>query len=654
MTENQLENIKTKINDQNAVEVAKALEETIRKRLDDKIIDLIDLPLGKTDKDLELYMSLAEEHGLEDEKDILLRLSYEKLREVIRAKTSPRKTRKQKEKELEDFLSMDDNLRLLEPGLSFLSRQEVIESGRLDILAKDREDRKAVVELKMGKYVSKDVFWQLTKYMNERPNDRAFFVAPVIKPDLYYALRGHIEAGRLVMYEAKELEESYKFKKIGEENLPKNGRKNLDTSKRKRSNKDLITIVAGTTEQVKRRSKGKMISEDWSCYPFYYQMILLHNLSPNDNANYLLPFKTDVRTKQQLTGLLKTPELDRWAELYDEEFDCDPDLNPPIDPRTVPKVRYRKQAELGQKGERIFHSLLIECNQLTELALRYISGYGAPPTLENLGSLRKELNGLLLDFDNPSSSDMKTLKKYLTDLVGSCINKLPDKRYAEGLRSMNRLPKEHIINELIRVKIQRAQALEFIDPVLAQAYLRYSITSDNAIGLMRNEVPDYTFHLGHQRIKKYLERDKELYQSILNNLEVIEPSQALGTKQNKNQNQHQTTPSEEVAYLPIIEIRKAILNGNPDRFIGYERWVDYLVEDIASAKYSKEEHQAFAAALTKANLSKPFRNRDARPQMHGLETFSQDITLDYILKGKVPSAEELKELYRRDLSQEDN
>lgn len=650
MTDELLEQIKSQITKDNAYEVGLLVREAIRRRLGEKIDELIELPKGKTDKDLEFYMDIAEQFGFSDERSVLERYSYETLREVIRVKTNPKKTRKQKEKELEDFLVADTHLALLEPGLTFVSRQEIIETGRLDILARDNSSKEAVVELKMGNYVSRDVFWQLTKYMNEKPDDRAFFVAPRIKPDLYYALRAHAESGRLVFFEVEENDEAYTFRRIDETNLPKNGRKIMVTSKRKRANGDLVTIVATDNEPVKKKKKAE--PADWNTYPFYYQMILLHNLVPKSRERYLQPIEVTPDQKRELENLVKTPEVDSWSELYDEDFDCDPKVYKSLDPNKVPKIRYRRHAKLAVKGEIIFSDIAHHTDLLTELLLRYISGYGKPPTIESLGKFNRELTKILLDISHGDSSEMKTLRQYLELIDLECFSHMRNQRLVQGVKSMNRFPKAHLINELINIKIRRAEALEEIDPILAQAYLRYSITSDNAISLMCNQPPPVSYHIAHQRIKGYLARDQELYKSILDNL-VARPDEEPQLEKKANE----ITPdpdeladvSTESTYDPVRQIRNAMVNGHIERFLRYEAWVDALTEDISSGKYTESQVKEFSEALREANLSRRFRHRESRPDMHSLETFSQDVILQYASKGVVPSAEELRRLYESDV-----
>jgi len=100
------------------------------------------------------------------------------------------------EKTLEDFLEF--NLDLLEKGLTFIARQYPTATGPLDILAKDRKGRWAVLELKKGRAAER-VLGQLLRYrdfiITERAagrqnNVRGFIIAPEPDRRLLMAARG--------------------------------------------------------------------------------------------------------------------------------------------------------------------------------------------------------------------------------------------------------------------------------------------------------------------------------------------------------------------------------------------------------------------------------------------------------------------------------
>lgn len=64
------------------------------------------------------------------------------------------------ENDLEDYLIT--HLNLIENGLSYLSRQYVLDEGRIDILAKDKNDNIVIIEIKID--FDKKIIWQSLYY----------------------------------------------------------------------------------------------------------------------------------------------------------------------------------------------------------------------------------------------------------------------------------------------------------------------------------------------------------------------------------------------------------------------------------------------------------------------------------------------------------
>jgi len=93
------------------------------------------------------------------------------------------------ERDMEDHLV--NNLDTLEPGLTLVSRQETVEIGRLDILAKDKDGRLVIIELKAGE--AKDAaIGQIARYIgwfrrNEPVPPRAILVAGAFSDAVRYA-----------------------------------------------------------------------------------------------------------------------------------------------------------------------------------------------------------------------------------------------------------------------------------------------------------------------------------------------------------------------------------------------------------------------------------------------------------------------------------
>lgn len=105
------------------------------------------------------------------------------------------------ERDLEDHLI--NHLESLEPGLTLVSRQESIEVGRLDILARDQEGRTVIIELKVGE-ARDSAIGQIARYIGwyahrDLAAPRAFLIAGSFSEPVKYAAAA-IPSLRLVTY----------------------------------------------------------------------------------------------------------------------------------------------------------------------------------------------------------------------------------------------------------------------------------------------------------------------------------------------------------------------------------------------------------------------------------------------------------------------
>jgi hypothetical protein len=105
------------------------------------------------------------------------------------------------ERDLEDHLVR--NLESLEPGLALLARQETIEVGRIDILARARNGDTVIIELKAGE-ARDSAIGQIARYIGwyarkDGRAPRAYLVAGMFPDAVRYAA-GAIPGLRLVTY----------------------------------------------------------------------------------------------------------------------------------------------------------------------------------------------------------------------------------------------------------------------------------------------------------------------------------------------------------------------------------------------------------------------------------------------------------------------
>ncbi|MBJ8205468.1 DUF91 domain-containing protein [Bacillus cereus] len=89
---------------------------------------------------------------------------------------------------LEDYLC--DYIEDIEEGMVFVSRQDRIDYGVIDILAKDKNNVRCVIELKIGE-PDKNILWQSAYYPSyfEEEKIRMITIAPDYPPKIYNALQ---------------------------------------------------------------------------------------------------------------------------------------------------------------------------------------------------------------------------------------------------------------------------------------------------------------------------------------------------------------------------------------------------------------------------------------------------------------------------------
>jgi hypothetical protein len=164
----------------------------LQKKLQERVMDVAGKGKGKTTPDMIELVDLAERLNDEDSLWVL----NEKFREIgeiqSRRNLNARKNRKEKnerEKRLEDYV--EKNAGQVEDGLEFVSRQDVLHSGRTDVIARDLQGRDVVVELKAAGYDAGEVFHQISRYAGEKEGSRIVFAAPEIDPKLYFAIKAN-------------------------------------------------------------------------------------------------------------------------------------------------------------------------------------------------------------------------------------------------------------------------------------------------------------------------------------------------------------------------------------------------------------------------------------------------------------------------------
>lgn len=101
------------------------------------------------------------------------------------------------EEQVENYLSK--NLYILEEGLTLTGKQVVVDGGRIDILARDRQGVTVIIEIKVEE--DKDILWQCTHYpeqikkLEKTDRVRMMTFCPSYRPQILHHLKelSHVE-----------------------------------------------------------------------------------------------------------------------------------------------------------------------------------------------------------------------------------------------------------------------------------------------------------------------------------------------------------------------------------------------------------------------------------------------------------------------------
>ena len=74
--------------------------------------------------------------------------------------------------------------------------------------------------------------------------------------------------------------------------------------------------------------------------------------------------------------------------------------------------------------------------------------------------------------------------------------------------------------------------------------------------------------------------------------------------------------------------------------------INYFADDAKRLGYSPSQEEALAQEFNHFHLARHLRNRESRPSDLQLRTFFDDLTLNYVSKGIVPTKEDIEKTYK--------
>jgi hypothetical protein len=230
----------------------------VRKKLEELVLQAMSNP-GHVSPNIFEAIQIARENNYND----IVEGFDEVLREVgeiqVRRTLEKGKNRqiRREEKDMQTYFIANEGekLGIIEQGLQYQGHEVVTKAGRLDISAKDRSENPVTIELKARDYDSKSVFFQLMKYFNETDEGRLIFVAPEVKPDLFFALREHQKNGRIQFFEVEKNRKDYSVRKVTAKDFSQPKKIEWSRRIRKKGDDGLVRVTAEVAKKSKVRSE---------------------------------------------------------------------------------------------------------------------------------------------------------------------------------------------------------------------------------------------------------------------------------------------------------------------------------------------------------------------------------------------------------------
>lgn len=498
-------------------DLLQTLQSATRKKLDEKILEMIDLPIGTIDINIKNYIEIAKQNGFSSElflfKEILLELALAQ----INIFSEEKKERNELEMAFEKYLILNNNLEKIEKGLKFISEQITIRSGIIDILAQDANNYEVIVELKISPSDANRAEYQIMKY-HGATKKRVIFVSPKIKPELYFALIDKIEDNKVSLYEYKQIQDEFVFTKIDESKFPEIKRKPVIYEKQERITGDFVRVIARKIRNhipkpIRKKKDSKtnspreiFIKRSWLEIPSYQSYL-------DNNGQDLTEHCVNRNIKRHFDVLVcpttlqeKINEQQSFEINLAEEFDQ-------INNATAKKPKNLK-VDYSAIIDEINHKLRIRSARVLTAIKKYFSNQELKIIDAYLESMdyNSDIERVKQDFflwqfagaaEFPSIADQDLEKKlqilrneqnkYQKAIYRVMNNNLRQKakrifqskatimennpasiELLNDMASITLIPYSELINEFILTKIKRVEQLQNIDIELAKVYMDFS------------------------------------------------------------------------------------------------------------------------------------------------------------------------------------
>ncbi|MBU1201301.1 MAG: DUF91 domain-containing protein [Nanoarchaeota archaeon] len=484
------------------VDLSNVMNSVIQKKLDDKILELIDLAAkNQYDENLENYIKIAKKNNFKSELEMLYEIGCDLALEFLKTnkeKKTAEQLREQKERNLEDYLVNPVNLAKIEKGLKFEERQAELDSGRIDIRAKDQNNKTVYIELKTGYDSPKDLFLQIGKYLGaSKENDRIFFVAPEIKPEVYYGLKQIDIDNKLSIFLVNENKENYEFKIIGDEHFANQPVKNIQWDK----------VAKVRKEKMEKEKKSTIVKIKGN--KNYLKNIMDMNKDDKDNKDDNTPEYLREEEKQKLPDWFNKFTSDYLVKLASGDMEVNQKDVLASEKKSLKKLILPHKLKSVLREHESHYKWFIHSKELNELVLEY-GLLNKKTNNDNKGLLALCLAEEIFERYRPGFID--AMKKFSGEImnidakfkgdVDEIITNL-EKHYKENEKILQEIKKDKELNKIalgikslknsnseLEDKIVNAYAynLSFVDARMSNEFMKIKIVRTKKLASICKEL----------------------------------------------------------------------------------------------------------------------------------------------------------------------
>lgn len=377
-----------------------------------------------------------------------------------------------------------------------------------------------------------------------------------------------------------------------------------------------------------------------TAFPLHYRLMVFHQIPVATRGKYLVP--------------VEIPESDlRGLEVLVDKHDL--------------RAKIQLEEELGSSDKSRCFDLLRQVRDTNY----YDDAVSVDEALEHFKSICADGVTIFMSRACNSNVDVskflngehKRARQCIDDVRSSeisCFRKTVETIKRRFLEYKDRLPAEEVRRQLyqcdlgferlyvafLEAKVKRAKELEKTNSNLGDVYLRFVPSTLEIMNVILNNSPGLLSFLTIGSFIGYLKQDQKLYEEI------------VGIFRAKPEEKHYARPrrvvdkgSAKVAEDPRRKaLRASVASGDLQLSRDANARIGYFADDVLSLGYDGARLDDLMGTFSDFNLGKVMRKRENRLSDLQFRNFLDDVTLEYVRKGAIPTKADLERLYQRECS----